>query len=63
MQTSLDTVDVIERPGDTGEFRRVTRYGVGLIVASLVIAPVATVELGVGHAGAGTSDRCRPGPA
>jgi diguanylate cyclase (GGDEF)-like protein len=49
VQTSLDTVDVIERPGDTGEFRRVTRYGVGLIVASLVIAPVATVELGVSY--------------
>jgi diguanylate cyclase (GGDEF)-like protein len=47
VKTSLDTVDVIERPGDTGEFRRVTRYGLCLIVASLVITPVATVELGV----------------
>jgi len=42
-------VDVTERTADGGEFRRVTRYGLSLIVASLVITPVATIELGVSY--------------
>jgi diguanylate cyclase (GGDEF)-like protein len=49
VKTSLDTVDVIERTGATGEFRRVSRYGLSLIVVSLAITPVASVALGVSY--------------
>jgi diguanylate cyclase (GGDEF)-like protein len=47
VKTSLDTVDVIERSSAPGEYRRVVRYGLSIIVASLVITPVASVALGV----------------
>ncbi len=49
MKTSLDTVDVIERTSANGEFRRITRYGLSLVVVSLLITPVATIALGVSY--------------
>jgi diguanylate cyclase (GGDEF)-like protein len=49
VKASPDTVDVIERTVDTGEFRRVTRYGLSLIVVSLIATPVASVALGVSY--------------
>jgi diguanylate cyclase (GGDEF)-like protein len=49
VKTSLDTVDVSERSASAGEYRRVVRYGLGLVVAALIVTPVASVELGVSY--------------
>ena len=49
MQTSVDTSEVIERTGAGGEVRRVTRYGLSFVIASLVVTPVASIALGVSY--------------
>jgi len=49
VKTSLDTVDVSERSTAGREFRGVVRYGLGLIVAALVVTPIASIELGVSY--------------
>ena len=45
MKTSLDTVDVNERNLSSREYRRVIRYGASLVLAALIVTPVAGIEL------------------
>ena len=49
MKTSLDTVDVNDRTVSSREYRRVIRYGVSLVLAALVVTPVAGIELGASY--------------
>jgi diguanylate cyclase (GGDEF)-like protein len=46
VKTSLDTADVNERIATGGEYRRVIRYGIILVLAALLLTPVANVSLG-----------------
>jgi diguanylate cyclase (GGDEF)-like protein len=46
VNTSHDTVDVNELTAPPGELRRVTRYGLGLVLFALVLTPVASIVLG-----------------
>jgi diguanylate cyclase (GGDEF)-like protein len=45
----LDTPDVIERTTPAGEFGRVLRYGLGLVLFGLLITPVANLDFGVSY--------------
>jgi len=49
VKTSLDTVDVNDRTVSSREYRRVIRYGVSLVLAALVVTPVAGIELGASY--------------
>jgi diguanylate cyclase (GGDEF)-like protein len=46
VKTSLGTVDVNQMSAAGGEHRRVIRYGLGLMLAALVVTPVASIALG-----------------
>jgi diguanylate cyclase (GGDEF)-like protein len=45
VKTSLDTVDVNNPAASSGDYRRVIRYGIGLVFAALVVTPVANIAL------------------
>lgn len=42
-------MDVSERTVSSREYRRVIRYGISLVLAALVVTPVATIELGASY--------------
>jgi diguanylate cyclase (GGDEF)-like protein len=49
VKTSLDAVDVSELSAPAGELRRVIRYGLALILAALIVTPLASIELGISY--------------
>ena len=49
VKTSLDAVDVNERIATAGEYHRVIRYGIALVLAALVLTPVANVTVGASY--------------
>ncbi|MGA2395442.1 MAG: sensor domain-containing diguanylate cyclase [Candidatus Lustribacter sp.] len=49
MRASLDTAEVTDGTAPAGEFGRVLRFGLGLLLFALVITPVAGIDLGVSY--------------